>query len=96
MKYLSSANPTIPPENAASAHLRTKKVLAFCILLCYTLRHSFPGGIAQLVERLNGIQKVRSSTLLTSTIKKEAKMGKGEQGSPFLLFLGERRCLTGV
>ena len=31
--------------------------------------HSFFGGIAQLVERLNGIQKARSSTLLTSTIK---------------------------
>ena len=28
------------------------------------------GGIAQLVERCNGIAKVRSSTLLTSTIKK--------------------------
>ena len=27
------------------------------------------GGIAQLVERLNGIQKVRGSTPLTSTIK---------------------------
>ena len=33
--------------------------------------HSFHGGIAQLVERLNGIQKVRSSTLLTSTIRKD-------------------------
>ncbi len=29
------------------------------------------GGIAQLVERLNGIQKVRGSTPLTSTIKKD-------------------------
>ena len=29
------------------------------------------GGIAQLVERLNGIQKVRGSTPLTSTIKEE-------------------------
>ena len=30
---------------------------------CYSHR----GGVAQLVERLNGIQEVRSSTLLTST-----------------------------
>ena len=31
------------------------------------------GGIAQLVERLNGIQEVRSSTLLTSTTYKSQK-----------------------
>ena len=49
--------------------------------------------LAQLVERLNGIQKVRSSTLLTSTIKKEPKMGKGEQSSPFLLFFGGAEML---
>ncbi len=28
------------------------------------------GGVAQLVERLNGIQEVRSSILLTSTLRK--------------------------
>ena len=31
------------------------------------------GGIAQLVERLNGIQEVRSSTLLTSTTSESHK-----------------------
>ena len=38
-----------------------------CVILCAFLF----GGIAQLVERLNGIQKVRGSTPLTSTIKEE-------------------------
>ena len=38
-----------------------------CAILCAFLF----GGIAQLVERLNGIQKVRGSTPLTSTIKEE-------------------------
>ena len=45
--------------------------------------HSFFGGIAQLVERLNGIQKVRSSTLLTSTIKKETKKRPGPRPGLF-------------
>ena len=38
-----------------------------CAILCAFLF----GGIAQLVERLNGIQKVRGSTPLTSTIKRK-------------------------
>ena len=44
---------------------------------------TFFGGIAQLVERLNGIQKVRSSTLLTSTIKKETKKRPGPRPGLF-------------
>ena len=36
----------------------------------YSLFPFVDGVIAQLVERLNGIQKVRSSTLLGSTIHK--------------------------
>ena len=50
-----------------------KKVLATLGADVLSYGHSFHGGIAQLVERLNGIQKVRSSTLLTSTIKKETR-----------------------
>ena len=43
-----------------------------CAILCAFLF----GGIAQLVERLNGIQKVRGSTPLTSTIKKDVRNGR--------------------
>ena len=67
-----------------------KKVLAFALGVCYTVRHSFPGGIAQLVERLNGIQKVRSSTLLTSTIKRKQSMREGERGLAFFVGAAER------
>ncbi len=42
------------------------------------------GGIAQLVERLNGIQKVRGSTPLTSTI---IKVKEGEVHFSLLSFL---------
>ena len=54
---------------------------------------SFSGGIAQLVERLNGIQKVRSSTLLTSTIKRKRAKRKASEGSPFL-FPANRRPIA--
>ncbi len=36
----------------------------------YTIRRFHHGDIAQLVERLNGIEKVRGSTPLISTIPK--------------------------
>ena len=37
----------------------------------HIVRGLFVGGIAQLVERLNGIQEVRGSNPLTSTIRKD-------------------------
>ena len=41
------------------------------------------GGIAQLVERLNGIQEVRGSTPLTSTTYKNPFRGVAQTGSAF-------------
>ena len=44
-------------------------VLNFCLLwyLVHAVSGSRAGGLAQLVERLNGIQEVGSSSLLPST-----------------------------
>ena len=53
-----------------------------CAILCAFLF----GGIAQLVERLNGIQKVRGSTPLTSTIKRKIER-KTANGRLFFVFV---------
>ena len=61
-----------------------------CAILCAFLF----GGIAQLVERLNGIQKVRGSTPLTSTIKEEGNETSG--CSSFFVLKGLiLQCLSG-
>ena len=44
-------------------------MLAFANAIWYHSRRFLFGDIAQLVERLNGIEKVRGSTPLISTIK---------------------------
>ena len=46
------------------------------------------GGIAQLVERLNGIQEVRSSTLLTSTTSESQKTAQTSLFARFFVFAG--------
>ena len=62
-------------ENPCQNDLQRSKTKKPQIFACirggrFDILRAIPqGGIAQLVERLNGIQKVRSSTLLTSTIK---------------------------
>jgi hypothetical protein len=47
---------------------------------CYI--HKIPGAVAQLGERLNGIQEAGSSILLSSTI--ESQVGGGHDGHPLL------------
>ena len=49
-----------------------KSPLAHQTALWYNLPRFVFGGIAQLVERLNGIEKVRGSTPLTSTSSESA------------------------
>ena len=51
----------------------------------YTIRRFHHGDIAQLVERLNGIEKVRGSTPLISTIKEAAIQ-------PLLFVFGRHTC----
>ena len=53
----------------------------------YTIRRFHHGDIAQLVERLNGIEKVRGSTPLISTIP-EVRFAQWNQGrDAFFVFL---------
>ena len=61
-----------------------------CAILCAFLF----GGIAQLVERLNGIQKVRGSTPLTSTIKRKIER-KTANGRLFLFLCQRSRAVVG-
>ena len=56
--------------------LRKNSIFTFVIRL---------GGVAQLVERLNGIQEVRGSTPLISTTA-EKKRTRSLSGSFFVLF----------
>ena len=60
-------------------------MLAFSTLLCYT--NVAVGGIAQLGERLNGIQEVSGSIPLISTIRKVSKSYDFEAFSLFFSLL---------
>ena len=53
---------------------KSEKSACIVKLGCAILYAFLFGGIAQLVERLNGIQKVRGSTPLTSTINRKREM----------------------
>ena len=61
-------------------------MLAFADAIWYHSRRFLFGDIAQLVERLNGIEKVRGSTPLISTIKIVCKIrvfcNYGQQMNP--------------
>lgn len=63
-------------------------------LRCAILYAFLFGGIAQLVERLNGIQKVRGSTPLTSTIKRKIER-KTANGRLFLLLYQRLGAVVG-
>lgn len=60
--------------------------------MIYYVSFSTHGDIAQLVERLNGIEKVRGSTPLISTIrlKIEKRLSPINEGAPRFLFYGKR------
>ena len=45
---------------------------------------TLPGGVAQLVERLNGIQEVRGSTPLISTKAKTPRMRRFYLFCPYI------------
>ena len=71
----------------------SKKPLAPKSAIWYPMRRFLFGDIAQLVERLNGIEKVRGSTPLISTTSNCVQI----QGFPrFLVFAEVRLDMGGV
>jgi hypothetical protein len=53
-------------QNTGPSNFRQSGFLDFPTTPGYTLRFLLPGGVAQLGERLNGIQEVRGSIPLAS------------------------------
>ena len=67
-------------QNTGPSKFRQSGFLDFRITPRYNFRFLTPGGVAQLGERLNGIQEVRGSIPLASISDEKVSVGVGTTG----------------